>query len=140
MKVAAPGRQQAKFLRGGGIGQVLGGGVAAGHHLHALAAMALELGEQGEFFVGAEFVPRRVRNNRHAAGLGDPGHGIFQAGPAVRHVAGFAFNQVLAKHLLGVLADATVHQKAGKVGARDQLMVARKLQGAFKGPGDADLG
>ena len=58
----------------------------------------------------------------------------------MRHIAGLAFGQVFAKHLVGVLADAGVHQKAGKVGARNQLGVAHIGQGALKGSCNADLG
>ena len=61
---------------------VLGRGVAAGHHFHALAAVGLELGEQRELLVGREPVTRRMRDHGHAAGAGDPLHGVPSAMPS----------------------------------------------------------
>jgi hypothetical protein len=77
-------------------------------------AVLLEFGEQRKLFVGAQAVAGRVGNHGHAAGLRDPAHGIAQAGPAVRHKAGLALDQVFAEHLVGVLAGACLHQESAQ--------------------------
>ena len=72
--------------------------------------------------------------------LGDPAHRIAQRGPAVRHVAGLAFGEVAAKHLVGVAAHAALDQVAREMRARDQLRVADVPERAVEGTLDADLG
>ena len=76
----------------------------------------------------------------HALSARDPGDRVFQAGPAVRHIAWFAFSEVFSKHLGRVAARAAFNQKARKVRARNQLRVADKLQRALVSTGDTDLG
>ena len=140
VKVAAARRSQAKFLGGFGVFDILGGGVAAGDHLGGAATVGLEFGEQRILFSGRKFVAARVRYHGHATRIGDPVHGVAQAGPAGGHIAGVAFGEVFAKHLVGFFAHAGFDQKAGKVGARDQLGVAHKLERAFVGTVDAHFG
>ena len=112
--------------------------MAASDDFDALAAVAFEFGEQGKLFVGREFVARRVGYDGHAACASDPSDRVFERGPAVFHIAGFAFGQVFAKHLGGFFADAGFHQIAGKVGAGDEVGVACVGQRAFKGTLDTD--
>ena len=52
-------------------------------------------------------------------------------------IAGFAFGQIAPEDFIGVAANPGLHQKTCKVGARDQLGVARVAQRAFVGPGNA---
>ena len=78
---------------------VVGGAVAAGHDLDAAPAVRLELGEQRVLLGWRELVARRMRDHRHAAGMRDPAHRIAERGPAMRHEAGLALDQVPAKHL-----------------------------------------
>jgi hypothetical protein len=101
--------------------------------------MLLELGEQRVFLGRAEVVARRMRHHGHAAGLRDPAHRVAQAGPAMRHVAGLALGEVLAKHLLRVAAHAGLDQKAREVRARDQRRVAHVPERALVGAGNAGL-
>jgi hypothetical protein len=101
--------------------------------------MGLELGKQRVFLVGRELVARRVGDHRHAPGLGDPAHRVAQRRPAVRHIAGLAFDQVFAKHLAVSRHTPGFNQKACKVGARNQFGVAHELQGALVGAVDAHL-
>jgi hypothetical protein len=123
-----------------GVLDILGRRVAAGDHLDRLAAVRLEFEEQRVLLVGRELVAARVRDHGHALGGGDPVHRVLQRGPAVRHVAGLAFGEELAKHLGGVAAVALLDQEAREVRARDEFGVADELQRAFVGAVDADLG
>ena len=112
--------------------------MAASDYFYPLAAVLFEFRKQREFFIGGEPVARRVRNHRHAASLCNPAHRVAQRCPAVRHKAGFAFNQVFAKHLAGVFAGFGFDQKARKVRARNQRRVADILQRAFISAVDSD--
>ena len=58
----------------------------------------------------------------------------------MRYIAGFTFGEVLAKDIGCFAAYAGLHQKSGKVRARNQLGVADELQRPFVGPFDAYLG
>ena len=58
----------------------------------------------------------------------------------MRYKTRLAFRQELAEHLIGFLANATLHQKTCKVGAGDQFRIADKFQGTFIGSRDTDLG
>ncbi len=111
--------------------------MGAGDHFDTLAAMVLEFGEQRELLVGAEAVAPGVGDHRHAAGAGDPAHGVAQACPFVGDKAGLAIGQVFAEHRIGVRAEASFHNVAGKVGARDQIGVAHIFHGAFECARDA---
>ena len=102
--------------------------------------MGLEFAEQRIFFVGREPVASRVGNHGDATCIGDPLHRVLQAGPAVRHVAWFAFGEVFAEHFRRVAADTRVHQVPRKVGPRNQFGVAHITQSALVGIQDADLG
>ena len=115
--------------------------MAARDHLHALPAVFFELRKQRELLCGVGVaVAGGVGNHGHAASVHNPAHRIGQLGPAVRHKAGFAFGQVAAKHLAGVFAHARLHQKARKVGARNQLGVAGVFERTFVGPLNAHFG
>ena len=113
--------------------------MAAGDDLDAAAAVALELGEERVLLGRRELVARRMGDDRDAAGVADPGHGVLQRRPAMRHEAGPAFDEKAAEDLLRVGADAALDQVAREVGARDQVGVADVAQRAFVGAGDADL-
>jgi hypothetical protein len=91
--------------------------MAAGDDFHTATAMGFEFAEQCVLFVGREAIAGRVGNDGDATGFGDPLHRFLQPRPAVRHIAGFAFGQVFAKHLGCVAAHARFDQVAGKVGA-----------------------
>ena len=140
MKVTANRGYQAQLGSQAGVGDVFGGRVAAGDHFYALAAKAFKFGEQSKLFVGAELVARWVRHHSHTTGIANPGHRVFQGGPAVFHVARLALSEVLAKHLIGVLAHAGFHHVAGKVGARDQVGVTGVGEGTFKRALDTHTG
>jgi hypothetical protein len=78
VEVAASGRSQSELTCRVGVNDVLGGTVATRDHFNTLAAMRLEFGEERELLVRSEFVPRRVCNDGHAAGSGNPGDGILE--------------------------------------------------------------
>jgi hypothetical protein len=115
VEIAAARGGQAELGAEAGVFGVLGLAVGTCHHLHRLATVLLEFGEQRVFLGGGELVAPRVGDHGHAAGAGDPAHRVAQCGPAVRHEAGLAFGQVLAEHLGDVLAHAAVHQMAREV-------------------------
>ena len=117
-----------------GVLGVLGRRMAARHHLHALATVGLELGEQRVFGGGREVVAGGVGNHGHAACIAYPAYGIAQPCPAVGHKPRLAFGQKTAEHFIGVGTDPGFHQKAGKVRARNQFGVARVLQCALERP------
>jgi len=102
--------------------------------------MGLEFGEQRKLLVGAEFVTCRVGDHGHAPGLGDPAHGIAQARPAVRHVAGLAFGEIAAKDFACFAGKAALDDVARKVRARDEFQVAGVLQRTFQRTVDAHAG
>jgi hypothetical protein len=114
--------------------------MTASDHLDPASAMGDELGEQRILFVGREAIARRVRDDRQAAGVADPGDRIAQGGPAMRHEAGLALGQEFAEHLAGVLAHAGFDQETGKVGAGDQLRVPDEPERSLVGVADAHLG
>ena len=93
--------------------------------------MGLKFAEQGIFFSGAKGVAGGVGNHGHAASVSNPVHGVFQAGPTVRHKPRFAFGEVFAKHLIGFAAHPGFDQVARKVGTGNQLRVACELQCAL---------
>ena len=61
----------------------------------------------------------------------NPLDGVFQAGPMVFNKTGFAGGEVFAKYLIGIAANAALDQKAGEMGARDQIMIAGKFECPF---------
>ena len=140
VEVTAARGRQAELTRHAGIGGAFGRGVAAGDHLHALAAVLAKFGEQRKLFVGAQAVAGGVGDDGHAACVADPAHRVAQAGPAVRHEAGLAFGEEATEHFARVPAHPLLDQKARKVRARDQLRVAHVAQRALVGTGNAHLG
>ena len=91
--------------------------------------------------LAVKLVARRMRDHGHAAGAGDPLHGVPQRRPAVRHVARACLRSgSLRNTSLVSLQTPALHQEAGEVRARDQLGVADVLQRAFVGARDAHRG
>ena len=117
VEVAAARGGHAKFTRCLAVGDVLGGGVAAGDHFDALPAVRLELQEERVFLVGGEAVPRGMRDDGHAARLRDPLHGRAERRPAVRNESGLALDQEAAEHFIRVRTHAALDEEACEVRA-----------------------
>src|SRR5699024_2530459 len=122
-----------------GVHGVLVGRVAAGDDFDRVAAELAEFVEQHALGGGVEAVAARMGDDGDAAGTLDPAHGLVERGPAVRHVAGFAFAEVFAEDLGGAGAAAGLDDVAGEVGARQQIGVADVFQGALIGVKNAGL-
>ena len=87
VEIAAARGEEAKLLGHVGVGHVLGGCVTARHHFHALTAVVFEFGEERKFFVGRKAIARRVGDDRHAFGMNNPLHRVFERGPAVGYLS-----------------------------------------------------
>ena len=69
-----------------------------------------------------------MRDHRHAAGARDPAHRIAERGPAVRHIARPAIDEVASKHLVRAGADPRLDKMTREMRARDQRRVAGMAQ------------
>src|SRR3569623_1644700 len=112
--------------------------MAAGDDLDPGAAEPSKFIEQGGKRQRIELVAPRMSNDGNAAGAAYPSDRLFETGPAMRHVAGLALNQVIGKHFMHIGADAALDQEAGEMRARNQVRVGDELQRALISAGNAD--
>src|SRR3569623_1820531 len=109
--------------------------MAAGDDLDPGAAEPSKFIEQGGTRQRIELVAPGMSIVGNAAGAAYPSDRLFETGPAMRHVAGLALNQVIGKHFMHIGADAALDQEAGEMRARDMAaqLDAIGISGAYEG-------
>ncbi len=135
-----PGRgQHAEDTRVTREFRVLGGRVTARDHLDGIASRVPELREQLAH-LSTHFISSRVREDCLATGGVYPSDRARERCPLMRHIAGFATNQVVPKNIPGIARMSGLDQEPGKMGTADEPGAGTELHRAGVCPGDARRG
>ena len=114
--------------------------MATGQHFNRGTAQLLEFSKKSIECQIVERIAARVGNHGNPAGAQNPAYRVGQRGPAMRHKAGFSFNQIMAKYAGNVWLDAQFNDVTGKMCTGNQVWITDVFQGALKGIGNTDLG
>src|SRR3569832_1125386 len=106
--------------------------VAAGDDYDSHAAEPAKFVEQGAEGQRIELVANRMGIDRHAAGVAYPADRLLQTGPAMRHIAWLALDQVIGKHFKHNDTDAALDQESREMRARNQVRIADEFKRAIE--------